>query len=91
MLLRSNMHSRCTATIIWSTSSLLVNKTETAMDTGEDRTIMQKQRHSTKFDFSRTNYEVQTMGYLTGIEDEHKMDPHLFMKICNKARQAAGA
>ena len=61
------------------------------MDTGEDTTMMQKQRRSTKFDFSGTNYEVQTMGYLAGIEDEHKMDPDLFMKICDKAKQASGA
>ena len=71
--------------------SLLVKKTETTVDTGKDGKMIQKQRRSTKFDFSGTNYEVQTLGYLAGIEDEHKMDPNLFMKICDKARQASGA
>ena len=63
----------CNNHLEYKKGSLLVKKTETAMDTGEDGTIMQKQRHSTKFDFSGTNYEVQTMGYLAGIEDEHNV------------------
>lgn len=71
--------------------SLLVKKTETTVDAGEDGKMIQKPRRSTKFDFSGTNYEVQTMGYLSGIEDEHKEDPNLFTKICNKAKQASGA
>jgi hypothetical protein len=71
--------------------SLLVKKTETSVDTGKDGKTMQKQRRSTKFDFSGTNYEVQTLGYLAGIEDEHQADPSLFMKICDKAKQASGA
>ena len=71
--------------------SLLVKKTETAVNTGKDGKIMEKQRRSIKFDFSGTNYEVQTLGYLSGIEDEHKIDPDLFAKICDKAKQASGA
>jgi hypothetical protein len=69
--------------------SLLVKKTETTMDTGEDGNPMQKQRRSTKFDFSGTNYEVVTFGYLAGIEDEHKIDPNLFKNICDKAQKAS--
>lgn len=53
--------------------------------------MIRKPRRSTKFDFSGTNYEVQTMGYLSGLEDEHREDPNLFTKICNKAKQASSA
>ena len=71
--------------------SLTIKKTETAVDTGKDGKIMQKQRRSTKFDFSGTNYEVQTCGYLTGIKVEHETDPNIFTKICEKAKKASGA
>ena len=71
--------------------SLTIKKTETAVDTGKDGKIMQKQRRSTKFDFSGTNYEVQTCGYLAGIKVEHETDPNIFTKICNKAKKASGA
>ena len=71
--------------------SLSVKKTETAVDTGEDGKTTQKQKRSTKFDFSGTNYEVQTLGYLAGIEEECKLDPNLFKKICEKAKKANGA
>jgi hypothetical protein len=71
--------------------SLTIKKTETTVDTGKDGKMMQKQRRSTKFDFSGTNYEVQTYGYLSGIEDMLKTDPNLFTKICDKAKKASGA
>jgi hypothetical protein len=73
--------------------SLLVKKTETAtgMDTEEDQKSMQKQKRSTKFDFSGTNYLAQTFGYCSGIKAEHKIDPDLFTKICDKAKKASGA
>lgn len=71
--------------------SLLVKKTETTLDAGEDGKTVQKQRRSIKFDFSGTNYEVLTLGYLAGIEDEYKMDPNLFTKICDQAKKASGA
>jgi hypothetical protein len=71
--------------------SLLVKKTETTMDTGEDGKTLQKQKRSIKFDFSGTNYEVLTYGYLAGIEEEYKMDPDLFTKICDKAKKASNA
>jgi hypothetical protein len=71
--------------------SLLVKKTETTLDTGEDGKTMQKQRRSTKFDFSGTNYEILTMGYLAGIEDEHNLNPDLFTRICDKAKKALGS
>lgn len=71
--------------------SLSVKKTETAVDTGEDGKTTQKQKRSTKFDFSGTNYEIQTLGYLAGIEEECKLDPNLFKKICEKAKKANGA
>ena len=56
-----------------------------------DGKMMQKQKHSTKFDFSGTNYEIQTLGYLAGIEEECKLDPNLIKKICKKAKKANGA
>ena len=71
--------------------SLTIKKTETAMDTGKDGKIMQKQRCSTKFDFSGTSYGVQTCGYLAGIKVEHETDPNIFTKICEKAKKASGA
>lgn len=55
------------------------------------RKMTQKQKHSTKFDFSGTNYEIQTLGYLVGIEEECKLDPNLFKKICEKAKKVNGA
>ena len=70
--------------------SLFVKKTETAADTGEDGKTTQKQKRSTKFDFSGTNYEIQTLGYLTRIEEECKLDPNLIKKICKKAKKANG-
>ena len=81
----------CDNHLEYKKGSLMVKKTETAVDTEEDGKMIQKQRRLTKFNFSGTNYEVQTMGYLAGIEDEHNLDPDLFTKICNKARQASGA
>lgn len=70
--------------------SLSVKKSETTVDT-EEEGKSQKQRHSTKFDFSGTNYKVLTLGYLAGIEEEHKIDRDLFKKICDKAKKASSA
>jgi hypothetical protein len=55
--------------LVYNNGSLVVKKTETTVDTGEDRKTVQKQRCSTKFNFSGTNYEVPTMGYLEGIKE----------------------
>lgn len=77
--------------------SLLVKKTEittasaSGMDTGEDGKLIQKQKRSTKFDFSGTNYLAKTLGYRAGMEDEHNMDSDLFTKICDRAKKASGA
>jgi hypothetical protein len=50
-----------------------------------------KWKRSAKFDFSGTNYEACTMGYLAGIENECADDPDFYTKICSKAREASSA
>lgn len=71
--------------------SLSVKKTETAVNTEEDGKPIQKLKRSTKFDFSGTNYEIETFGYLAGIEQEYELDPNLFKRICENAKKASGA
>jgi hypothetical protein len=52
---------------------------------------VKKRKRLAKFDFSGTNYEACTMGYLAGIETEFADDPDFYTKICSKAREASSA